>query len=504
MSKKIIAHDLGTGGNKATLFESDGTLIASVFASYPTNTPGPSLIEQKPDDWLRAVSESTRRLLAETKTDPRDVAATAISGHSLGTVPLDREGNLLREETPIWSDRRAEDEAAAFFEKVDPTEWYMTTGNGFPAAHYTVFKILWFLKHEPEMMRRADVVLGTKDYINYRLTGVRATDPSYASGCGAYDLEKWAYSEKLLEATGLDPALLPKIVPSTEPIGPLTDEGARLLGLTPETVVCCGGVDNSCMALGAGSFKKGRVYTSLGSSSWIALCDSRPTLDVAAKSYVFTHVVPGMFTSALSIFSSGTTFRWVRDHFCRDLAAEAEVSGKDCYDLMTAEAALSPPGARGLLLNPSFAGGTLLDANPNMRGGFAGLDLSHTRADVIRATMEGIAMNMRAVMEALKKIAATEKNLIAVGGGANSPLWRQIYADTLNMDLLRVNIGQNAASLGAAALAFVGTGIWDSFDKIDDLLRAETAASPIPENVEVYEKAYRRFRRFSDALGRLD
>ncbi len=138
-----------------------------------------------------------------------------------------------------------------------------------------------------------------------------------------------------------------------------------------------------------------------------------------------------------------------------------------------------------------------------MRGGVAGLDLSHTRADVIRATMEGIAMNMRAVMEALKKIAATEKSLIAVGGGANSPLWRQIYADTLNMDLLRVNIGQNAASLGAAALAFVGTGIWDSFDKIDELLRAETAAEPIPEHVAVYDRAYQRFRAFSDALGRL-
>ena len=172
---------------------------------------------------------------------------------------------------------------------------------------FNIFKILWFLKHEPEMMRRADIIRGTKDYINYRLTGVRATDPSYASGSGVYDLEGWDYSAKLLGATGLDPALLPKIVPSTEPLGPLTREGAELLGLSTGTLVCCGGVDNSCMALGAGSFKKGRIYTSLGSSSWIALCDSHPTLDVAAKSYVFTHVVPGMFTSALSIFSSGTT-----------------------------------------------------------------------------------------------------------------------------------------------------------------------------------------------------
>ena len=503
MSKKIIAHDLGTGGNKATLFDSDGGLIASVFAPYPTSTPGPNLIEQRPDDWLAAAAQSTRRLISQTGTDPRDVAAMAISGHSLGTVPIDKEGNLLREETPIWSDRRAEAQAAAFFQKIDPTEWYLTTGNGFPAAHYSAFKILWYKEHEPEMFRKTGMILGTKDYLNFRLTGVRATDPSYASGTGVYDLEGWDYSPKLLEASGLDPALFPKILPSTEPLANLTREGAELMGLTPETVVCCGGVDNSCMALGAGSFKKGRVYTSLGSSSWIALCDSKPTLDVHAKSYVFTHVVPGLFTSALSIFSSGTTFRWIRDHFCRDLVAEAEKSGADIYDLMTAEAALSPPGARGLLNNPSLGGGTMLDANPNMRGGFANLDLSHTRADVIRATMEGIAMNMRAVMEALRKIAPTEKNLIAVGGGANSALWRQIYADTLNMDLLRINIGQNAASLGAAALAFVGTGMWSSFDRLDDLLRPESTTSPIPENTRVYDAAYQKFRKFADALGQL-
>jgi xylulokinase len=503
MSKKIIAHDLGTGGNKATLFDSDGTLIDSVFASYPTSTPGPNLIEQKPDDWLCAAAQSTKQLLAETGVDPHDVAAMAISGHSLGAVPLDKGGNLLRDETPIWSDRRAEAEAAAFFQRIDPTEWYLITGNGFPAAHYSAFKILWYKEHEPEMFRETDIILGTKDYLNYRLTGVRATDPSYASGSGIYDLQGWKYSEDLLAASGLDPNLFPKIVPSTEPLGPLTAEGAELMGLTPETVVCCGGVDNSCMALGAGSFKKGRLYTSLGSSSWIALCDSSPTLDVNAKSYVFTHVVPGMFTSALSIFSSGTTFRWVRDRFCRDLVEQAEASGADIYDLMTAEAANSPAGARGLLCNPSLAGGTLLDANPSMRGGFANLDLLHTRADVIRATMEGIAMNMRGVMDALRKIAATEKSLIAVGGGANSPLWRQIYADTLNMDILRINIGQNAASLGAAALAFVGTGLWDSFDRIDDLLHPETSAKPDPEAVKVYDAAYPKFRKFADALGQL-
>lgn len=504
MSKKIIAHDLGTGGNKAALFDADGTLISCQFAAYPTETPAPGMHEQKPDDWVKAVAESTRTLMERTKTDPRDVAGLAISGHSLGTVPLDRDGNLLRELTPIWSDRRAEEEAADFFTRTDPDAWYKTTGNGFPAPHYSVFKMMWYKNHEPETFQKTALFLGTKDYVNYRLTGTLATDPSYASGSGVYDLERWNYDPELLAASGINPSLFPAIRPSSEPVGNLTPQAAELLGLTTDTAVICGGVDNSCMALGAGAFKPGRLYVSLGSSSWIALCDSHPMIDLRSKSYTFTHVVPGMFTSALAIFSSGTTFRWIRDRFCADLAAKAEETGADVYDLMTAEADKSPLGAGGLLMNPSLAGGTMLDANPNMRGGFANLDLCHTRGDVIRSVMEGIAMNMRAVMETVRSLAHTSDQLAAVGGGANSDLWCKIYADVLNMEITRINIGQNAAALGAAALAAVGCGLWSSFDRIDGLLAPQTAAKPNPERAEAYDGIYTKFRKFSEMLGQLD
>ena len=216
----------------------------------------------------------------------------AISGHSLGAVPVDEKGSLLREETPIWSDIRAQKEVAEFFKQVDPDEWYLTTGNGFPAACYTIFKVMWYQSHEPEMWKKGRKILGTKDYINYRLTGKFNTDYSYASGTGIYDLKGWKYSPEFIAASGIPAEVWPEIVPSTHILGALLPEVARLLGLSQGVQVVCGGVDNSCMALGARNIQDGRVYTSLGSSAWIAVSSEQPVLDKKYKPYVFTHVMP--------------------------------------------------------------------------------------------------------------------------------------------------------------------------------------------------------------------
>ncbi len=154
MDKMIISFDLGTGGNKASLYDAAGNCLASAFTPYSTQYPQVGWHEQRPADWWQAVVESTRKLLQSSQADPKEIVALAISGHSLGAVPLDRDGRLLRDATPIWSDIRAQQEVASFFEQVDPDEWYLTTGNGFPAACYTIFKVMWYQKHEPEMWQQ--------------------------------------------------------------------------------------------------------------------------------------------------------------------------------------------------------------------------------------------------------------------------------------------------------------------------------------------------------------
>jgi len=488
MKRYIIAYDLGTGGNKASLYDADGNCLAGNFVAYDTLYPRSGWHEQRPEDWWRAVVESTNALLGETKIDPGGIECIGISGHSLGAVPIDADGRLLREGTPIWSDSRPDTQVAELFAKVDEAEWYNTTGNGFPPPLYTVFKIMWYRDNEPGMFAKIHKVIGTKDYINYKLTRRIVTDYSYASGSGVYDLLGWGYSDKLIAAGGLDSGLFPDIVPSTEVIGELTAEAAGALHLPQTVKVVAGGVDNSCMALGARNIEEGRIYNSQGSSSWIAVSSSKPLLDERARPYVFTHVVQGMFTSAVGVFSTGSSFRWVRDRLCGNLLAEAERTGADVYDLMTAEAEKSPPGANKLLMNPSLAGGNSLDASPNIRGALVGLDLGHTRADVIRAAMEGVAMALRVALDALRKLTHVSDEIVVVGGGSRSALWRQIHADLFGMDVVKTNIDQQAAALGAAAVAAVGTGIWPDFGKIDDIHQVESVTKPIAENSAVYEK----------------
>jgi len=494
MSKYIIAYDLGTGGNKASLYDVEGNCVAGNFVAYETQYPHSGWHEQKPTDWWDAVVASTRGLLAETDVDASEITCIGISGHSLGAVPLDAEGQLLRDGTPIWSDSRPDTQVPEFFARVDEARWYNTTGNGFPTPLYTAFKVMWYRDNEPEMFAKIAAVIGTKDYVNYRLTGRIVTDYSYASGCGVYDLLAWDYSDELLAAAKLPRDIFPDIVPSTEIIGTLTAQAADALGLARTVQVVAGGVDNSCMALGARNTAPGRVYNSQGSSSWIAISDDKPLLDKATRPYVFTHVMPKMFTSAVGVFSTGTSFRWVRDQLCRDLVNQAAKTGEDVYDLMTAQGATSPVGANKLLFNPSMAGGSSLDESTNIRGSFIGLDLGHTRADVIRATMEGVAMALRVGLDALSKLTDIADEMVVVGGGSRSELWRQIHADLYKMNVVKTNIDQQAAALGAAALAAVGTGLWTDFAPIDAIHQIQHTATPIPANSATYDKLLPIFR----------
>jgi len=499
----ILAYDLGTGGNKASLYDAKGKLLAATFVAYETLYPQPDWHEQRPADWWESVVASTRQLLEQKAVDPSTIRGIAISGHSLGCVPLDANGNLLRESVPIWSDKRPAKQAAAFFERVDETEWYRLTGNGFPAAHYTVFKILWYRDNEPEIFGRIDKVIGTKDYVNYRLTGHIATDYSYASGCGVYDLKGWSYSNELLAAADLPRGLFPEIVASTEILGGLTEDAASELGLPAGIPVAAGGVDNSCMALGARNTAPGRVYASLGSSMWIAVSSPEPLLEDNVRPYVFTHVMPGMFTSAVSIFSGGTSLGWVRDCLCANLLEQANAEDRDVYDLMTELAQQSPIGSNRLLFNPSLAGGSSLEPSANIRGALLGLQLGHTQADVIRSVLEGIALNLRIALDELRQLGSVGNEMVVVGGASRSSLWRQIFADAFEIDILKTNVGQEAGSLGAAAVAAVGCGLWDDFSMIDQIHQLQATAQPNAAHAAIYQKILPLFAQARSDQARL-
>lgn len=479
---KIISYDLGTGGIKASLFNLDGTSLAEIFNQYDTFFPADKWVEQRPTDWWQCVCDATKSLLSQTSVSAAEICCAALSGQSLVAVPVDTDGNLLQEQIPIWCDMRAADQVDKFFDTLIYEDWYHITGNGDPAECYTILKLMWLKEHQPDLFANIHKIMGSKDYINYKLTGEICTDPSYASGFGVFNLQEWQYEDAFFKAAGISPDIFPQIKPSDAIIGHVTELAASESGLAEGTPIACGAVDNTCMALGARGLQEGVIYTSLGSSSWIAVTSREPVIDTATRPFVFAHAQKGYYTSAVSIFSAGNSFRWVRDQLCRDLTNDTTA-----YDSMNEMAQSVPPGSNGVMFNPTLAGGSAQEPSPNLTGGFIGLTLSTTRADLVRATMEGVAMALRKTLDILFSQVSVTGEMLICGGGSKSAIWRQIFADIYNMPILKTNIDQDAASLGAAALAANACGYWDGYDCIPGIHTVESLTLPVSENNNYYE-----------------
>ena len=488
MRRLVVACDLGTSGCKSAIYETSGNRLAETYVAYATLHPAPLCREQAPEDWWRAILESCHAVIEQAAASPAEVLAIGLSGQSLALVPLDVDGRLLLESVPIWWDARAQEQAATFFREFPEDDWYMRTGNGFPAPLYTLFKLLWLRDHRPDVFGATRTVVGSKDFINYRLTGRVATDYSYASGFGAYDLLNRRYDRELLAVAGVDPALLPEIVPGSEVVGGVLPKIAKALGVAAGTPVVAGGVDNACMALGAREIRAGRVYCALGSSNWITVSSERPILDIATRPYVFDHVVPHLYVSAASTFGGGASISWIRERIFSEPGVRS-VSNKEIETL----AASAPVGAHELVCVPTLAGGTFLEGGPEVRGALVGLDLRHSRADVARAFLEGAAMALRPAVDLMRRLADIEDEMLLVGGGSKSAVWRQILADVFGMPVVRTNVDQQAATLGAAALACVGIGAWRDYSTIDECHKEVDREEPDAAHAERYRRLYAVF-----------
>lgn len=495
----IIAFDLGTGGTKASIYDAQGHCLCSHFEEYQTLYPQPGWHEQRPEDWWQAVVRCTKALTKNGGINTGEIRYLAISGHSMSVVPVDAQGRPLRESVPIWSDTRAKQQADTFFAQIPYEDWYRTTGSGFSRECYAVFKTMWYRDNEPELFASAACILGTKDFINFRLTGEFATDNSYASGSGVYNLNKRAYEAEYVSAAGLKPSLFPRILASHDIVGKILPDVADALGLSRELAVMAGGVDNSCMAVGAGNIRDGRVYLSLGSSAWIAVSSKEPVIENVIKPFVFDHVIPDLYTSATSIFSAGNSLRWASNAIW-DYKHRANEELVNVYDLMVTDAASSPVGANGLLFNPSLAGAPAAYGQENVEGAFTGLQLRHTPADMCRAILEGIAMDLCLMHRKLEKLCALDYEIVIVGGGSRSSYWRQIFADVFGRSFVRISTDQDAASLGAAAIAAVGAGIWPDYAVIDSVIERREYQQPDKINSQIYAKLLNKYERIIPLL----
>jgi xylulokinase len=488
----ILAHDLGTTGNKATLFDAaNGAAVATAFEAYETAYPHPGWAEQDPADWWRAVQDSTRGLLDASGVAPGDVAVVSFSGMMMAALPVDAAGTPLRPAI-IWADQRATAEAEFLAHCCGVEEVYRRTGHR-ASASYTAAKMLWIQRHQPEVYARARQFLQAKDYAAYRLTGVFATDYSDASGTNLFDLERRDWAVDMIEAVELDAHKLPPARPSSTVIGQVTPEAAVGTGLLAGTPVVIGGGDGACATVGAGSVRPGDAYNYIGSSSWIAVTAGRPLYDPQRRTFTFAHLDPALYFPTGTMQCAGGSYDWLE----RLLRGEGETR---LYDEMSAAAASVEPGARGLLFLPYLIGERSPHWNPLARGGFVGLTMSHGRPEVARAVLEGVALNLKMILDAFLEQGAAITAMRLIGGGARSALWRQILADVYGLPILRPALLAEATSLGAAIAGGVGVGLFSDFGVAHELVTVEEAEQPDPVRGQRYAALCDLFQQTYTAL----
>ncbi|HZD58057.1 MAG TPA: xylulokinase [Anaerolineales bacterium] len=494
----ILAHDLGTTGNKASLFDDEGRLVASTFSGYETAYPRPTWAEQNPEDWWLAVINATRELLGKSHVAPQAIAVIAFSGQMMGCLPVDAKGKPLRP-CIIWADQRAVAQAKQLDERVGEERIYRITGHRISPT-YSASKIGWVRDNEKEIFKQAHKFLHVKDYIALRMTGTFATDRSDASGMNLYDLEQGIWSDEILKALDLDPQLLPEIHNSADVIGELTKPAAEQLGLAAGTPVVIGGGDGASAAVGAGAVMEGPAYNYIGSSSWISFAAPRPIYDPGRRIFNWAHMVPNMFAPCGTMQAAGGSYQWLRRQVCWIEGREAEETGEDVYEIINRRAAQSIPGAHGLLFLPYLQGERSPHWNPEARGGFVGLQVTHTRADLIRATLEGISMNLKTILQSFLDANAKVDEIILIGGGAKGELWRQILADFFGRPTLRPRLLEEATSLGAAIAGGVGIGLFQDFSIVKQRIEIVDRHVPNSEAQAVYDRLYPIFLGTYDAL----
>lgn len=499
VSEYLLAFDLGTTGNKATLFSFEAEAISSVFREYPTFYPKPGWAEQRPEDWWRTIKEATQQLLAAGVVKPQQIVAIGISGHMMGCLPVSGEGVPLCRAI-IHSDSRSIGECRQLEERVGGRAVHETTGQRLD-PHYPIAKAMWIRRNAPEVWRKTRFLLQCKDFAVFQLTGrLGTTDFSDASLTAAYDLKSLRWSEELVSTAGFDLNLLPEVVPSSRVVGWVSKEAAEQTGLRQGTPVVAGGGDGACATLGAGVATPGEAYNYIGGTSWIAALLDKPDIDPARRLFLMGSAEFGRFCTIGTMQAAGSSLRWLAEEICYEEQRIAAAEGIGQFEVMDRRAQGSLPGSRQLFYLPYMMGERAPIWDPLARGVFLGLTLSHKREDMIRAVMEGVAYSLNSILEAITERGLDVDTLKVIGGGAKSELWLEIMASVFNRPLELPQFPGEATSRGAALTAGVGVGVFKDCEEAAKKVGVSRIKDPNPDWVPTYQLFYPYFCSLYPAL----
>jgi len=494
----LLGVDLGTSGTKTVLFDQLGHAVASETVEYPLYQPHNGWAEQDADDWWNAAQVTIRSVLAKSGVNAEDVKGLGISGQMHGLVLTDENGIALRKSI-IWCDGRTQAECDEITEAVGAERLIQIAAN--PAlTGFTAGKVLWVRKNEPDVWAKAKHILLPKDYVRYKLTGVYAQEISDASGTNLLDVPNRCWSEEICKAIDLDMSMLPPIVESAAVAGTITEEAAKLTGLKAGTPVAGGGGDNMCAAVGTGVVVPGKAFTTIGTSGVVYAHSPEVQIEPEGRVHTFCSCIPGEYVNFACMLAAGLGLKWYRDQFCQAEIQAAKELDTDPYVLTNEQAAKSPIGANRLIYLPYLMGERSPLLDNDARGAFIGLSAMHTRRDLLRAVMEGVTYGLRHNVDVMRQMGVNPEAMLACGGGAKSPFWRQMMADIFHTPVKTVQNTEGPA-LGAAILAGVAAGLYESVPAAcEALIQEGEPVNPIAENEAAYEKYYEMFRKLYPAL----
>ena len=485
----LLGIDVSTTGVKALLLAEKGTVVSSANTEQPLSTPYPLWSEQDPADWWKGAIQSIRQVLAETGVAGDAIQGVGLTGQMHGLTLLDEAGEVLRPAI-LWNDQRTAAQCDEIRARLGRSHLIEITGND-ALTGFTAPKILWVQENEPEVYKKTRHILLPKDYVRYKLTGAFAVDRADGAGMILIDIKTRDWSPEMLKALGIPGEWLPKTYEGPEVTGTVTAEAAALTGLKAGTPVIAGGGDQAAQAVGVGAVKPGIVALTLGTSGVVFATTDQPFIEPDGRLHAFCHSVPGRWHLMGVMLSAAGSLRWYRD---------TVAPGMD-YDSLLAPAKDIPPCSEGLLFLPYLTGERTPHPDPLARGGFAGLTIRHGLPHMTRSVLEGVAFGLRDSFELMKSAGLASIYQVRVsGGGARSPLWRQILADVFNAELITVNTTEGAA-YGAALLAGVGTGVWNDVDSACQATVKQTGSTtPNGEDVKRYEAGYALYRELYPAL----
>jgi len=488
----LLGIDIGTYSAKGVLCTPDGEVVASHTVEHGLSLPRPGWAEQDADDvWWRGLVDISRAIVAAGH-HADDIGAVAVSAIGPCLLPVDAQGRPLRQAILYGIDTRAQAEIE-WLNAEFGAEALFDLG-GMPLTSQAIGpKILWYRRNEPDLYANTKKILTASSYLIYRLTGEYVIDRHTGAHFNPLiDIETLQWDMRFGEPI-VERDLLPELHWSTEVVGMVGERAARETGLRTGTPVTAGTVDAAAEALSVGVVEPGDLMVMYGTTMFFLLVTDRPIPD--PRVWATGYVLPGTYDIAGGMVTTGALTRWFRDEFsAAELAAEA-TGGPNAYAALAEAAGAIDPGANGLVCLPYFAGERTPLQDPDARGVIAGLTLSHTRAHLYRAILEGTAYGVRHNLETLCDMAAPPGRLVAVGGGTNNPAWLQIVSDVTGMPqvLPERTIG---AAYGDAFLAGLATGIIPGLDTLSTIwVRTSRTIEPDARAHATYDAYFRIYRR---------